>query len=298
MKSFHIVFLIVFVCQILIVYFALTAKIGDVFSENHYGIHDGKKLTIVTAATPSFFNALQNLIGSIHYFCSKKCEIAVFSLNLNTNQIFDLQTHAKVRVFWANTPWNEDANTYSFKPIAIREALNVFQHVLWLDAGSTVTGDIYSAVMPILEREGHFFVQGQDLNSSPWIYEGMLKHYGFSREFFKNKPSYSGNTVGFTQNSANILDLWVACASDANCIAPSGHSKQNHRYDQASLTVLLFTQFPNVVAHTELLAAQADQLRGCMHASEKVVWTSRSSETCYVRFFSRLKGRFQPSLHS
>jgi hypothetical protein len=57
---------------------------------------------------------------------------------------------------------------YAWKPLAIKDAVDVFGGVLWLDAGSTVTGPL-TPVFDALHRDGHFFVQGQDMDCSRWV---------------------------------------------------------------------------------------------------------------------------------
>ena len=54
---------------------------------------------------------------------------------------------------------------YAWKPLAIRDAVDAFGSVLWLDAGSTVTGRL-EPIFEALHRDGHFLVQGQDMDCS------------------------------------------------------------------------------------------------------------------------------------
>jgi len=279
--------------QVFLCYAILTSKLPDLFHTHlQYSKLKPKpaetlKLTIATGATGNFYDALKNLVGSVHFYCPPdKCNIAIFCMSLSPDQVSELRILNDAKLYWTDRALTTDANTYAFKPQAISEALIDFEHVLWLDAGSTVSGRIYEAVFPLLKADGYFFTQGQDLDASQWIHDGMLRYYNIEREFLTDKPSYSGNTVGFTRGHF-LTPLWVECAVDTACIAPEGHNKGNHRYDQIALTVLVYTHMPEAQAHTELLAASNSQLRGCEQASDMVVWTSRGGERCYTKYFFR-----------
>ena len=57
---------------------------------------------------------------------------------------------------------------YAWKPLAIKDAVEAFGSVLWLDAGSTVTAPLEPA-FEALHRDGHFLVQGQDMDCSQCV---------------------------------------------------------------------------------------------------------------------------------
>ncbi len=54
---------------------------------------------------------------------------------------------------------------YAWKPLAIKDAVDEYGSALWLDAGSTVTAPLGPA-FEALHRDGHFLVQGQDMDCS------------------------------------------------------------------------------------------------------------------------------------
>jgi hypothetical protein len=244
-------------------------------------------LTVATGANGAYFAAMRNLVGSVNFWCPN-CTIAVFNLGLSADELAQARGWCHATLHWGDGYAHGDPNTYAFKALALQEAVNTYGAVLWLDGGSTATGPLYPAVMPLLVRDGHFLVQGQDLDMVPWTHPGMLTHFGVSAERFRGgKPSFSGNTVGFLRGAAAeraILAPWVACARNASCINPPGASKANHRYDQAALSVIAYTCGLAVTPHTELLAAERGQLQPCEAASTMVVWTSRGGEQCYARY--------------
>ena len=63
---------------------------------------------------------------------------------------------------------------YAWKPLAIKDAVDAFGSVLWLDAGSTVTGPLGPA-FEALHRDGHFLVQGQDMDCSKRVARTSLR---------------------------------------------------------------------------------------------------------------------------
>ncbi len=63
----------------------------------------------------------------------------------------------------------------------------------------------------------------------------MFSYLHANKSQFIDKPSFSGNTVGFVRHSPAywlmLLPL-VDCAKQRACISPRGSSLHNHRYDQ------------------------------------------------------------------
>lgn len=252
-----------------------------------------KQMVVATGADDSYFQGLVNFVGSVHYWCAE-CPIVVFNLGLS-------EEHKKTVDTWCNTTlkWRNGVNTkgidsshlttpkqYAWKPFAILEAVNEYQAdaVLWLDAGSTVTGPLMTTIWPFIRDDGHFFVQGQDLDMTRLCMQETFDYLKQRKEDFMNKPSYAGNTVGFVYGSEayhKILVPWTKCAAVAECIAPPGSSTANHRFDQVVLSIITYTAGINVTQHTELL--EASRLP-CFVPNKRVVWTSRTGESCYTKY--------------
>ena len=249
----------------------------------------GSLLTVATGANSPFFAAMKNLVGSTLFWC-QDCPIAVFNLGLSAEELAAAAGWCRTTVHWAEGYAHGDPNTYAFKAAAVAEAVEAYGTVLWLDGGSTVTGWLKPAVLPLLLADGHFLVQGQDTGMVRWVHPSMFAHFGVPAAFFGTNYSFSGNTVGFVRGAPAhkaILLPWLACAHNASCIAPPGSSKANHRYDQAALSVLALTSGLTITPHTELLAAERSQLQPCEQPSAHVVWTSRSGESCYAKYSHR-----------
>ncbi len=109
-------------------------------------------LYIATSADKNFYDCLINLIGSIHKTNYEDLgQIAVFDLGLLKEQIDDLNAMAKVHVYsleitnpdmftFFNTRCygNPVPGWFTWKPVAIKQALEMFPYVFYMDAGTTV----------------------------------------------------------------------------------------------------------------------------------------------------------------
>lgn len=239
---------------------------------------------------------LANLVGSVHFWCLS-CHIVVYNFGLPPDEKEYIEHWCRTTLEWKDGIQVQDLagqhvaapEEYVWKPFAILQSVLKYKDaaVLWLDAGSTVTGPIHSTVWPLLRNDGHFLVQGQDLDMTALCVEGSFAFLHQNEEDFVNKPSYSSDTVGFAYGSEayyKILLPWVQCAGVADCIAPPGSSEDNHRFDQAVLSIITYTSRVNVTAHTELLS---DSPLPCYTTNEQVVWTSRYLSSCYRRLVCR-----------
>jgi len=238
---------------------------------------------IVTGANSAYFSGLCNLQGSVRFWCPD-CLTVVFDLGLTEHQLNYFQQDRTIVIRHIIQPeLLINLKIYAWKPVAILQAVNEFGAILWLDAGSTVTGPL-TLVFEYLRQDGHFFVQGQDLGMLPWVHPVLLPP---DPSFYRDKQSFAGNTQGYVKHSRAyqlILLPLVLCSRNLSCIAPPGSSLTNHRYDQAVLSLLIHQKERQltVTPHTEVLAASKVQLKPCFQDSSPfVIWTSRQSENCY-----------------
>jgi uncharacterized lipoprotein YehR (DUF1307 family) len=132
-------------------------------------------LYFCTAANGDYYSALLNLIGSIHKVnFENTVEIAVFDIGLTQVQIKQLRHIQKVKIYRVekthpsiiaplNThPGKKSPGSYAWKPVIIKQALDMFPYVLYLDAGTT----LLKPVDPIFEhmREHGYFL----MDCGPW----------------------------------------------------------------------------------------------------------------------------------
>ena len=114
--------------------------------------HDKSAMYFCTAANDRYFKHLLNLIGSIYRvnFDETK-EIAIFDLGLKAHQKKLLESIEKVTIYpvelthadllkpvIVNTQGKTVPGWYAWKPVILKQALDIFPYVLWLDAATTV----------------------------------------------------------------------------------------------------------------------------------------------------------------
>ncbi len=124
-----------------------------------------------TASDTEHFSWTLNLIAGIHRFHEKQLgEIAVFDLGLTPDQRAELDTLACVRVytiektnpfmfnkFNVNGKGKIARGWYSWKPVAIKQAMDLFTEFFYLDSGISLTGPLDLWFQHVHEH-GCFFI--------------------------------------------------------------------------------------------------------------------------------------------
>ncbi len=127
-----------------------------------------------TAADDDFFIFLAHLIGSIHKTNFDKTEeIAVFDLGFTQEQRDMLNTIEKVKVYdvdminpdlltrFTTTDQGKSApGWYAWKPVVIKQALDMFDYVLYIDAGAVVLKPL-DDVFRYIQDNGYFLLADQ-----------------------------------------------------------------------------------------------------------------------------------------
>lgn len=132
-------------------------------------------LYFATSADKNYYECLVNLIGSLHQTNYDDLgQIAIFDLGLEPEQIADLNAMEKVQVYPLEmtnpdllTPFNTRCfgkpvpGWFSWKPVAIKQALDMFPYVFYMDAGTTVYKSLKDFFRYLLYK-GYFFHNGFD----------------------------------------------------------------------------------------------------------------------------------------
>lgn len=127
------------------------------------------EMNFCTAADNKYFDNLLNLIGSIHKTNYDNLnEISVFNLGLTQDQIEYLETIHKVKVYnleltnpdllkpFKTTSWGKSVpGWYAFKPVTIKQALEMFENVLWIDSGNIVLKPLDN-LFRYIQQNGYF----------------------------------------------------------------------------------------------------------------------------------------------
>jgi len=138
-----------------------------------------------TAANAEYFRPLLNLIGSIHkQHFNVLGEIAIFDLGLEEEQLQLLKTIEKVAVYplemihgdllksCQTRSWGKYVpGWYAWKPVCIKQGLELFPDFLWIDAGTTIARSI-DPLFSYMREHGYFFHNGSD-----WSLKRMTTEY-------------------------------------------------------------------------------------------------------------------------
>jgi len=215
-----------------------------------------------TAADTEHFNYLLNLIGSIHkhHFHDTE-EIAVFNLGFTKEQIKqlkqiekvglyeverthpDLLTHFKVR------PEGRTARGwYAWKPVVIKQALDMFPYVIYMDSGMSVRQSFDSLFEHIKENGYFFYSCGHNVRWMTTRY--VLDYFNLDspeRSFILNNNTY-GISAGFQGLSRKVYEDYVLPMYELSkniqlfeddCTTPNGFGTGRHDQTLFSIFVKL-----------------------------------------------------------
>jgi hypothetical protein len=215
-----------------------------------------------TAINDRFFYPLLNLIGSIHrYNYEDLKEIAVFDLGISWEHRQELEKISKVSLYTIkeDNSWmlhNFDCKGgsffgwYAWKPIVIKESLEKFPYVLWLDSACMVQHS-FNQIFEYIKEKGYFllkigdksninwgtttYVKDQfDLNSleNAWILEQEFLLAGVIGVSRKPESSFIYDWYALTKDIKNFQDDgtasggWGACRHDQTLLSILAYSKK------------------------------------------------------------------------
>jgi hypothetical protein len=124
-----------------------------------------------TVSDEAFFPLLLNLVGSIHKEDFEMTDqIAIFDIGMSAEQLRYLDTIEKVKVYpierrhpqictyFKSQPWGRmTRGWYVWKPVAIKQALEMFPYFLYIDSGTTVLSSTNNLFRHIKEN-GYFII--------------------------------------------------------------------------------------------------------------------------------------------
>lgn len=232
-------------------------------------------LYVCTASCRNYFDKVLNLIASIHKVnYSELKEIAVFDLGLEQSQIDQLKSIEKVSVYKLeqNNPdvlkrfkvgptQSTVLGWYAWKVVAIKQALDMFPHVLWLDGGTTVLNSLNDLNEHLVEH-GHFLatIGDETKKDGSWMHPVKWGLTNFVRKAFNldaeankwilDKEMIMGGVIGMVRDSEaykKILMPLYGFAQEKGLryfqddgTAPDGWGKARH--DQVLLSCLVYSQ--------------------------------------------------------
>lgn len=204
------------------------------------------QLVVVTGADSSHYKSLCQFLASLFSY-EPEIKVIVFDLGLADSArqyLKETFPKAEMRLFdysrypdYFNIAVN--AGEYAWKPVILHNILHEFKCcVCWMDAGNVVIKHL-SWLRRITRAAGMY----SPLSSgciSDWTHPKTLEFLNASDDILY-KPNLNGACVAVCYRNAKARDLvtqWKQCALAKECIAPTGSSRQNHRQDQAVLSVI------------------------------------------------------------
>jgi hypothetical protein len=131
---------------------------------------------------------------------------------------------------------------YAWKPVIIwKEMQKSDEPICWMDAGNVVLAKLLQIRWSLAIRG--FFSPRSAGTIGDWTHPGMLAALGLPPGWGANLSNLSGGCIAFDPRKTlarQVAAEWASFAQDKNCIAPTGSSRENHRQDQALLTVLAY----------------------------------------------------------
>ena len=190
-----------------------------------------KELYFCTASDSKYFNNLLNLIGSIHKNNFKDLgEIAVYNLGLNNEEIKLLKTIEKVNVYeieLTNPDLLKQFKTtiqgktvpgwYAWKPVVIKQALEKFPYVLWIDTGLAVLKPI-NDLFKYIQTNGYFLCTiGEETQNDKYPHsvrwqttKHLVEKFNLNapgKKWILDQESILGSTFGASRAALNNLIL-------------------------------------------------------------------------------------------
>ena len=226
-------------------------------------------LYFCTGANSAYFKRLMNLIGSLHKTNYESLEqVAVFDLGLTQKEIDTLKSIDKVSVYSLQKTHPDQLKYftlptgqrwfgwYAWKPVIIKQALDMFPSVLWLDAGTTVLKPL-DALFEYINSTGYFICTiGNEHDNGKWrhpvgwsatkflINTFNLHHIG--RRWILSQESVMGGVIGVARDSLfyeRFLMPLYEYTKDFRYFADDGTSAGGYgagRHDQTIMSILAY----------------------------------------------------------
>lgn len=238
--------------------------------ENETKKSEAIPLFFCTAANSHYFNSLINLIGSIHKTnFDQLSQIAVFDIGLNPEQCTYLESIEKVKVYqiekvhpdiirpvFVNNWGKMVPGWYAWKPVAMKQALDMFPYVLWIDAATTVLRPL-DVLFKHIKDHGYFLVTiGNEFENGAFRHPVSWQTTQYIVQKFKltnpeNKSildyeAIGSNIWGCSKEYAHLfVDDMYELSKDLKNYADDGSTPSGFgtaRHDQMILTAVAYTK--------------------------------------------------------
>lgn len=209
-------------------------------------------IIFVTAAEKNYFKQLDSLLESYYKNLSNK--LIVYDIGLEKDQVNylkDKYEKLNIRIFRFNhypkfigEYFDDKLGNYAWKPVIVNELMQECKSkVVWLDAGNLITKKII--FLKIALTASGIIVPTSSNTIRDWTHPKTIEYIGINNKYLDSN-NYASGLIGFDYKSkkANkIAELWSNFSQIQECISPLDSSRENHRQDQAVLTLLLYKYF-------------------------------------------------------
>ena len=203
---------------------------------------------VLTAASSSYFDRLQNFVGSIHFWEPSQ-RVLVFDLGLTAQQAAAIHCwhNVELRPFQFELYPQHVRNLYNYawKPLMLEQAFALpgVSAVLLLDSGAELRAPHgFSDIKRALMERGYWFAR-QAYNVEQRTMPSMFAKLGIDVASVAGQPFCAGGLHGFLKGSAAYHEVAMAafeCAKDEECIAPVGSGRMTHNFDQSVMSALIY----------------------------------------------------------
>ncbi len=219
-------------------------------------------LLIVTASDWSHEKSLIQLAESVRKFRPQATLIAVdLGLSKQYRERLEMQLRATVVdfPFSSSPPWfrlDQLSGSYAWKPKSILLGIDKARSlgmepevVLWMDAGCEFSKS--SPIFESLTKRGAVFANLTRGKIGEWTLASSCDEFSAAtgieiRPETLAIPQVSAAAIGFNLEhpmTHGVLSDWAALSGEKKIISPDGADKNNHRFDQSVLSLLLATKY-------------------------------------------------------
>jgi hypothetical protein len=207
-------------------------------------------IIISGASNNHYFTLIQFIDSVIKHINLNNNSLIIYNLDIDKdkwdklilkynllNIIFKIFDYSKYPD-WFNI--NINAGEYAWKPAIIYENYLIYQEeiIIWMDSGNILNNNLN-----YLEK----FIKLNGLHTD--VSSGTIKQWTHIKTIEYMNPNNINNVnrnaacVGFNLNFIwvkEFIEEFYKYCCNKDCIAPEGSSRENHRQDQAILTILFY----------------------------------------------------------
>ena len=185
----------------------------------------------VNAMSSNHFTESRNMVGSILQQMPG-AHIIIYDLGLLSEQVAEIGTMCGVelRAFNFNAypahVTSKNLLNYAWKPLIIKEISLEYEIVVWVDTSVRFKASLKLHIFPYFLSTNFTYVGPPLLRLShvQFAHDGIIAYFNLSREELKGLPIIEANFGVFwmTNPVTKLLDDWVDCAMNKECIEPKG----------------------------------------------------------------------------